>query len=154
MDASFDPRHLSKNDLAAEVLRAFGELRLGVTGSSMLPAIRPADTILVRHCPFEEAKLHDVVLFTRHRRLFVHREVSRSARHLVTQGDGMATPDLPVTADEWLGKVVQVTRRGKAIPHTARPHWSARLGAAVFRRSPLAGRLFARVQGPAGRASL
>lgn len=154
MDAPFDPRHLSKNDLAAEVLRAFGELRVGVTGSSMLPAIRPADTILVHPCSFDEAELHDIVLFTRQRRLFAHRVVARSAEHLITQGDGLAGPDHPVTADELLGKVVQVTRRGKPVRHTPRPVWSSRLAGALFRRSPLAGRLFMRAQGLPGRAGL
>lgn len=155
MLALFDPRHLATNDLAVEVLRGFGELRLGVTGSSMLPAIRPADTILVRHCSFEEAELHDIVLFTRQRRLFAHRVVSRSAAHLITQGDGLAGPDHPVTADELLGKVVQVTRRGKTVHHAVvRSDWSTRMASAVFRRSPLAGRLFTRVQGLPGRAGL
>lgn len=154
MHALFDARHLATNDLAVEVLRGFGALRLGVTGSSMLPAIRPADTILVHPCSFEDAELHDIVLFTRQRRLFAHRVVSRSAAHLITQGDGLAGPDHPVTADELLGKVVQVTRRGKPVRHTQSPDWSSRLAGALFRRSPLAGRLFTRAQSLPGRAGL
>ena len=64
MHALFDARHLATNDLAVEVLRGFGALRLGVTGSSMLPAIRPADTILVHPCSFDEAELHDKIPVT------------------------------------------------------------------------------------------
>ena len=154
MDSLFPPRHLARIDLAADVLRSFGELRLGVVGTSMLPAIRPADTILVRQCSFEEAGLHDVVLFIRQSRLFAHRVVSRSAAHLITQGDSLAEPDHPVTADELLGKVVQVTRRGRTVRHAQRPGWSSRLAGAVFRQSPLAGQIFTRAQGLPGRVGL
>lgn len=154
MHALFDARHLATNDLAVEVLRGFGALRLGVTGSSMLPVIRPADTILVHPCAFEDAELHDIVLFTRERRLFAHRVVARTASHLITQGDGLAGPDHPVTPDELLGKVVQVRRRGKMVRHTPRSDWSSRFTGALFRRSPLAGRLFTRVQGLPGRPAL
>ena len=96
MQALFDPRDLSKNELAAQALRSFGELRLCVTGSSMLPAVRPDDELLIRCCRIDEAGPDDIVLFIRQRRLFAHRVVARSAAHLVTQGDGLAEPDLPV----------------------------------------------------------
>lgn len=154
MHARFDARHVAASDLAIDVLREFGELRLGVTGSSMLPAIRPADTILVRRCTFDEPGVHDVVLFTRERRLFVHRVVERSGEHLITQGDGLPEPDHPVTADELLGTVVQVSRRGKPVHHAPRSGWPARLATAVFRQSALAGRVFTRVQGLPERAGL
>ena len=41
MDAASNPYESSRIELAADVIRSFGELRLRVTGSSMLPAIRP-----------------------------------------------------------------------------------------------------------------
>lgn len=154
MEALFDSRNLSKNELAAEALRTFGELRLGVTGASMLPAVRPADTLLIHQCRIEDAGPRDIVLFIRHSRLFAHRVVSRSATHLFTQGDGLADPDAPVAAHELLGKVVRVTRRGKTVHHATQPGWPARLAAAVFRRSSLAGSLFIRVQGLQGRVGL
>src|SRR5690349_6956141 len=97
METPFNPRDLSKNELAAEAIRSFGELRLRVTGSSMLPAVRPNDVLLIRHCRSEEAGPGDIVLYLRQRRLFAHRVISRSAARLVTQGDGIAEPDLPVT---------------------------------------------------------
>ncbi len=82
MQPMSDPRDLSKNELAAQALRSFGELRLCVTGSSMLPAVRPDDQLLIRHCRIEEAGQDDIVLFIRQRRLFAHRVVARSAAHL------------------------------------------------------------------------
>ena len=154
MEALFDPRDLSKNELAAEALRSFGELHLCVTGSSMLPAVRPDDKLLIRGCRIEEAGQDDIVLFIRHRRLFAHRVVSRSAAHLITHGDGLAEPDHPVAAHELLGKVIRVIRRGKTIRHGSKPGWPARMAAALFRRSAMAGRLFIRLQGLQGRAGL
>jgi hypothetical protein len=154
MEMLFDPRDLSKNELAAEAIRSFGELRLRVTGSSMLPAIRPDDVLLLRRCRIDEAVPSDIVLYLRQRRLFAHRVVSHSAAQLVTQGDGMAEADVPVTAHELLGKVTCVMRRGKTIRHESKPGLPARMAAALFRRSASAGRLFTRLQGLHGRAGL
>ena len=154
MEVLSDPRDLSKNELAAQALRSFGELRLGVTGSSMLPAVLPYDELLIRCCRIEEAAQDDIVLFIRHRRLFAHRVVSRSAAHLITQGDGLAEPDFPVVAHELLGKVIRVIRRGKTIRHGSMSGLPARFAAALFRRSAMAVRLFTRVQALQGRAGL
>ena len=154
MEALFDPRDLSKNELAAEAIRFFGELRLRVTGSSMLPAVRPNDVLLVRHCRSEEALPGDIVLYIRQRRLFAHRVISRTGVRLVTQGDGMTEPDLPVKPNELLGKVIEVARRGKTICHESKSTWPTRMAAALFRRSASAGRVFTRLQGLNRRAGL
>ena len=136
-----------KNELAAEAVRSFGALRLRVTGSSMLPAIRPGDILLIRRCSVDEPVVGDVVLFTRERRLFAHRVVARSDAGLVTQGDGVAQPDPGVDATEFLGKVSQVLRRGTSLPVRTKPSLSGRMAAALVRRSALAGRLLTRLHG-------
>jgi hypothetical protein len=152
MEPPFDPRDLAKNELAAAAIRSFGELRLRATGSSMLPALRPDDVLLVRHCRSEEAGPGDIVLYIRQRRLFAHRVTSRTGARLVTQGDGLADPDLPVDANELLGKVVSVMRRGKPVHHASILTLPARMAAFLFRRSATTGRLFARLQGLQHRA--
>jgi phage repressor protein C with HTH and peptisase S24 domain len=154
MGAFFVSTDLPKNELAAEVVRSFGELRLRVTGSSMLPAIRPDDLLLIRHCRVEQAGPGDVVLYIRHRRLFAHRVISRSGARLVTQGDGIAEPDLPLTANELLGKVIRVMRRGKSIRNESTLTLPARMAAALFRYSAIAGRLFTLLHGLQRRARL
>ena len=154
MEAFSDPGDLSKNELAAEALRSFGELHLRVTGSSMLPAVWPDDVLLIRHCRMEQAGPGDIVLFIRQRRLFAHRVIARSSGSLVTQGDGNAEPDPLVMADELLGKVIQVMRHGNSIRHASKPSLPARMAAALFRRSATAGRFFTRLQGLQNRASL
>ena len=147
VESLFDASNLHKNELAAETVRSSGELRLRVTGSSMLPAIRPADELLIRRCCIEEADTGDAVLFIRQRRLFAHRVIGRSGTSLLTQGDGIAEPDPPVRSLELLGKVVLVTRRGKIFRLRSKPSLPGRMASALFRRSATAGRLFSRLQG-------
>ena len=103
-----------KCDLASEVLRRFGELRLQVTGASMLPSLWPGDLLTVRSAHLSEVSRGDIVLFFRDSRFFVHRALRVFADHLLTQGDGLATPDLPVDPNELLGRVVSVARHGVA----------------------------------------
>jgi hypothetical protein len=98
--------------LASEVLRRFGELRLQVTGASMVPSFWPGDLLTIRSVQLSEISPGDVVLFLRDSRFFVHRALSVSADRLLAQGDGLATPDPPVSPNELLGRVVSVARYG------------------------------------------
>ena len=155
MEAELDSGDLSKNELAAEVVRSFGELRLRVNGSSMLPAIRPRDVLPIRHCGVDEAGVGDVVLYTRHRRLFAHRVVSCSDAGLVTQGDGVANPD----PHGKRGRIARQDRRRLAPGHVHSTgievdHLPGRITAALVRRSASAGRLLIRLQGLRHRAGL
>lgn len=152
MEPPFDPRDLSRNELAAAAIRSFGELRLRVTGSSMLPALQPEDVLHIRHCSCDDAGPGDIILYMRERRLFAHRVVSRSGAQLVTQGDALAQPDLPVTAAEVLGKIVRVLRRERVVGHESRQVWPARIAAFLFRHASGVGRLFIRLQGLPSRA--
>jgi hypothetical protein len=146
MEALSGPHDLTKNELAAEAVRCFGELRLRVTGSSMLPTVRAGDELLIHHCSVGRTNVGDIVLFMRRRRLFAHRVVSRSGACIVTQGDGVAEPDPPVTAGEFLGKVIRLTRHGKIVRHESRPTLQTRVATTLFRRSATAGRLFTLLQ--------
>ena len=64
-------------ELAAEVLRSWGRLRLRATGASMLPAVWPGDVLSVRSQGVVEALPGDIVLFGREGRLVAHRVVER-----------------------------------------------------------------------------
>lgn len=106
-----------KCGMAAELLRSFGELRLQVTGSSMLPALWPGDILTIRQINLPEATPGQIVLYLRAGRLFAHRVLECGQRGgaavLITRGDALETPDLPVDADELLGRVVRVARGGR-----------------------------------------
>src|SRR5215469_3672057 len=94
--------HAIKCELAAEVLRSSGTLRLRVMGWSMLPTVWPGDTLLVQRVDPTEVPEGDIVLFGRERRLFAHRVVKNRNSALVTRGDSMRTPDPPVDPSEFL----------------------------------------------------
>lgn len=135
----------AKIELAAEAVRSLGELRFRAMGSSMFPAIRAGDTLLVRRCGLDEARVGDVVLFARDRRLFAHRVVSRSAGSLITQGDAVPAADPCVNASELLGKVHSVLRKGTPVRTSAVPAFAGRMTALLLRRSTLAGRVLTRL---------
>ena len=141
-----DSIDLVKNELAAEVIRSVGELRLRAIGTSMLPTIWPQDVLLVRRCAIGDACLGDVILTIRHRRLFAHRVVARSGASLVTQGDGMVEPDPPVNSAEILGKVSHILRGGKFVATESSRSFSRRALSALFRRCSRLGRMSARLQ--------
>ena len=111
-----------KNELAAALVRSVGRLRLAVVGSSMLPAIRPRDLLLVRRCGIQSTRVGDVVLFTRDSRLFAHRVIASDGSRLVTRGDALDSPDAPIGSAELLGRVERVVRRGRVYrPRAFRP---------------------------------
>lgn len=100
--------------LIAEVLQRFGEARVRVLGTSMLPSIGPRDVLLVRRCSLERAAVGDIVLFVVGVRLFAHRVIeigaNPAAPHLITKGDAHRLADAPVSPQQLLGQVVAVSR--------------------------------------------
>jgi signal peptidase I len=112
-------REALKRSLVAEVLRRFGEVRLRVTGASMLPSLWPEDVVLIHRIPFREIAPGDVVLFLAQDRFFIHRVLAKSEKQLMTRGDALAAPDPPVGSDELLGRVVSIRRGGAVRPPSA-----------------------------------
>lgn len=149
--------HALKCELAGEVLRSSGRLRLRVTGWSMLPAIFPGDTLVIERADCESVSIGDIVLFHRNRRMFVHRVSAKSGSacdlQIVTQGDGMPNPDNPpVSTSQLLGKVSFVVRDGRCLELAKNPRFPMRAVAAMVRRSSSAARVLVGVhkmgQGP------
>ncbi len=136
-----------RNELAAASLRSHGRLRLAVTGTSMLPAVRPRDVLMIRACKSDAVRTGDIVAYSRDGRLFVHRIVGRAGAAFIAQGDALPFPDPAIAAGELLGRVVRVVRRGRAFRPALQLPLAARLAASVFRRSARAGRLFTRIDG-------
>lgn len=133
-----------KCELASEVLRSSGQLRLRVTGWSMLPSVWPGDTLLVERAASDQVSEGDIVLFGRDRRLFAHRVVARGAidgARTITQGDGMPQPDSPVSDSELLGKVSFIVRNGRRIEPSKTLRVSEQAVAALVRRSESAARM-------------
>jgi signal peptidase I len=105
--------------LAEEVVRAFGEVRLRVFGTSMVPSILPGDLVLIQRASLDEILPGQVVLFLQKERLYVHRVVGRKVAAtagrpgescLITRGDRLRHEDPPVSSLELLGRVVSIER--------------------------------------------
>lgn len=143
---AFDDAHLLKCELATEVLRSSGALRLQVTGWSMLPVIFPGDTLVIERATGDAIREGDLVLFSRDRRLFAHRVVATSPE-LRTRGDSMAEPDPPVSQGDLLGRIAAIERNGKRIEPGREPRLAQRAIAALVRRSEMAARVLVTAHG-------
>jgi len=138
----------TKCELAAEVLRSSGMLRLQVTGWSMLPAVWPGDTLMIESAPTGGVSVGDIVLFGRERRLFVHRVLKKLGDFkFVTRGDAMSVPDPVIDQHDLLGRVFSIQRNGKCIAPRRRRSFSERAIAGLVRNSKIAARVLVRVRG-------
>jgi signal peptidase I len=101
-------------DLAEEIVRSFGELRLRVFGTSMVPSILPGDLVSILRVGISEVSIGEIVLYSRARRLFVHRVVcctnGPEQPLLITRGDHLDHDDAPVSSAELLGRVTSIQR--------------------------------------------
>ena len=98
--------------LAGEVVRTFGEVRLRVFGTSMVPSILPGDMISVHRADLLEISPGEIVMYLRDGRLFVHRVLARAGSHdhprLITRGDRLTYDDPLVSSSELLGRVTSI----------------------------------------------
>jgi hypothetical protein len=106
-------------ELAAEVLRSSGRLRLRANGTSMLPAVWPGDILSLRGHRVADALPGDIVLFERAGRLVAHRVVERTIcqdeMQWVTRGDSLGSNDPPVSIHELLGRVTAIERGSRRL---------------------------------------
>ena len=107
-------RDLTGCALVADALRIGAEIRLRVTGTSMLPAVWPGDTLRVRSISGTSLSRGGIALCLRDGRLSAHRVVGRSGAQLITRGDAMPQCDPPVPASEVLGIVIGIMRSDQA----------------------------------------
>jgi signal peptidase len=138
--------------LAEEVLRSAGELRLRVTGSSMLPAVRPGDVLSVCSRSATQAHPGDIILFARQGRLFAHRVVERTtqqgAPYWITRGDRLGYRDPQVSSRELLGRVTSIQRGHRRI--VPRLTFRGRVASWILRRSEFLTRMMIRFTRPEG----
>ena len=103
--------------LAQEALAASGGLRVVASGSSMLPAILPGDTLTFRCRRQVTPRSGQVVLFRHEGRLIAHRLRTRAADgHWIIRADSSpGLDDLPVADADLLGVLVGQQRRRQAL---------------------------------------
>ncbi len=118
--------------LAGDVVRTFGEVRLRVFGTSMVPSILPGDLISVQRAVVSEISSGEIVLYAREGRMFAHRVVgctdspeqpfaAQGESLLMTRGDRLRHNDPPVSSSELLGKVISIERGDRQVKTTSQP---------------------------------
>jgi signal peptidase I len=142
-----DREHALKCEMAAQVLRAFGTLRLEVTGLSMLPSVWPGDVLFVERRDMGEIAAGDIVLFARRDKLVAHRVLRKTVvgdeTYAITRGDGLLATDELVSPAELLGSVRSVSRAGEYVSPDADSGFLARVASAMVRRSGWIARVLA-----------
>jgi hypothetical protein len=138
--------------LAGEIVRTFGEVRLRVFGTSMVPSIHPGDLLTIQRAGLSEISSGEVVLFLQKGRLFVHRVVDRKVAVtaaglggacLITRGDRLRHDDPPVFSPALLGRVVSIERDNRKVELPS--HRSNRLFVRLLQTSDRATYLYLRL---------
>lgn len=146
-------RAAAKRDLALEALASFGEIRLSVQGASMVPALWPGDTLLLRRTPVEELSPGDIVACRWDGGLRIHRLLGKAASGggtlLVTRGDALPENDPPVAASDLLGRVSAVVSGQRLRVPRQRLSLGQAVVASLVRRSAWAMRLLLRARSAA-----
>jgi signal peptidase I len=126
--------------MAIEVLQSSGQLRLKVTGTSMLPTLWPGDLLTIESVHPQQISRGDIVLYERAGRMFIHRVVRVTAGgecSITTRGDSMPGDDLPVSLSEILGRVSEFQRGNQTTAISATMGLPQRLLGWLFCRSVL-----------------
>ena len=107
-------------EIVADCLRAGRDVRLRVTGSSMLPSIWPHDTLFIRTTGDSPPSIGEIVLYARAGRLIAHRVYRRiddaGGVRFETRGDALPASDAPVILSEILGIVTAIVRASRERP--------------------------------------
>ena len=143
MDLSAKRRSAVSCELVRDVARRFGEVRVKVTGSSMIPAVWPGDVITARHRELAELQRGQIVLYQREGRMIAHRIISIQGMNVVTRGDALQHEDPSIGDREIVGEVVYVLRNGR--PVQLRQTFLQRRVSFFLRRSDFCQRMMLRI---------
>lgn len=101
-------------DVTRDLLTEGYAVRFHAPGSSMAPAIRDGDVIVIVPAAHHHIEIGDIALFQTPTGLRAHRLTARAAAgDLIFRGDAAPDADAPVRPESVLGKVVSVERTGK-----------------------------------------
>lgn len=141
-EPGLDARSAAGCELAAEVLRRFGAMQFRAQGASMLPCVQPGDILTVRRQTVRNLRHGEIVLAQRGRQLVAHRIVGKAGGAFITRRDCLSENDAPFEEHEVPGRVVAITRGGRAV--SLRLTLRQRLALPLLRRSELSIRVLLR----------
>jgi signal peptidase I len=107
-------------EVSADLLSQGYSVRFRPGGHSMSPTIRDGEAVTVEPIEAERVRVRDIILYRTARGVIAHRVVRIERREATgalfyLRGDAATTHDAPVVADQILGRVVTVERKGRAI---------------------------------------
>jgi len=124
-------RRAAWRELVFDVARNCGEVRLKVSGASMLPLAWPGDIVTVRRCELADLLPGQIVLFGQKEKLTLHRVTQVKDDYLIARGDSLPCCDPPVRASEIVGQAASIIRNGRLIP--TEPSFWQRVVAVILR---------------------
>lgn len=149
---------MSGCSLVSEAVRTAGRVRLRVSGTSMVPAMRPGDLITVERADTAQIAPGEIVVFALSGRLVVHRvtgitAIPGSAKSggnegdalLQTRGDCARRNDPMVRGSELLGRVTQIERGSLRMQPRTTLGTAQQVISRLLRISDRAARLYVRV---------
>ena len=143
--------HAVKCELAGEILRSYGTLRLRVMGWSMLPTVWPGDTLVIERAGSESVSEGDIVLFCRERQFVAHRVVAKNGvggdSKILTRGDATLRPDPPLSDRDLLGIVRFILRKGTRVEPSNGQRLPERALVALLQRSEILARVIVGIHG-------
>lgn len=105
-------------EIFAEQLRRGQLVRINIKGSSMHPLIQMGDIVVVRPVRFEEARIGDIIVYTRdlEQGFTAHRLIRKTRdkegrKYLFTKADANIHGDFPVYPEDIYGKVLTIERK-------------------------------------------
>lgn len=141
--------HSVKCELAGELLRSSGRIRLRVSGRSMLPIIWPGDTLIINAADHRDILPGEIVLFRCGDRMVAHRLIttneSEDCKKLRTQGDALPEADAPISRGDLLGRVEFILRNGRQFRPARHLHVHERAITSLMRNSDIAARAVVRM---------
>jgi signal peptidase I len=101
------------NDLVLDPSSPAANIRLEVISGSMSPFLRPGDKVVIQQTQPGTLRIGDLVVARRKGEFITHRLVCIGKNEWYTKGDRCRYLDPPLSADSFVGKVIEIDRMGR-----------------------------------------
>ena len=88
-----------------------------ITSSSMWPALKQGDLVLIKGVDKEELGIGDVVVYSNEKGFTIHRIVKLNEKTLITKGDANNVNDNPIKYEQVVGRIVEFRDKPLRIPY-------------------------------------